>query len=511
VGIVYLAIVLAYLPHIVASVATNSDASSVQLVSELYSHRAGGTVYLSTLPWYSTLIFSLATKWLPAHREIWGIAPFVFGLIAIGLMVWTARRLAGRWAATVTGVLMVCASPLMFEQMFWLDNHMTTYYSLALVVAFMVLLEERADSLSPALLLGLTLLIGVIVGANAASDDLLLVSGPGPLLLAGGVAWFLHPSARAARAMGLLVLLVVVAGASGAGTLLVVHSADIVPRTVPVTFATNEAVLGNFMFWWESIALLGNGSFFGAAITATSALYAICAALSLSMLFVIPSVTRRHLQGRLAKRRPEGAGMSAYLVFWTASATLLSVAFIFSSTLTGLSTTRYLGGFVFAAAAVVPMWARRSSLAQGSVVLGTLIFSITSLISLINSGLLVESMPGPTRKVAAEVAKVAENLHATQGYAQYWVAAPITWGSHFRVHAYPIFGCLEAPQKMCPGPVNYITTWYKGLSTKRTFLILNSVQTPVAPPRELGPAAATYRFGNVTMYIYDYDIARYLD
>jgi hypothetical protein len=187
---------------------------------------------------------------------------------------------------------------------------------------------------------------------------------------------------------------------------------------------------------------------------------------------------------------------------------VLCLGFTFSSMPADLTTTRYLGGFVFTVAAIVPLWARRSALAQGIVVLGTLVFSVTSLISLINSGLLVESTPGPPRRVAKEIAQVAEKMDATQGYAQYWDAAPITWGSGLRVHAYPVYGCPAAPQKMCPGAVNFITTWYRGLPTKRTFLITNAHQPPHVPPPELGPAIATYRFGELTMYIFNFDITR---
>jgi hypothetical protein len=322
VAFVYIAIVAAYFAHIVASVAANADSSSVQVVTELYAHRAGGTVYLSTLPWYSTLFFGLATEWLPAHRLIWDDTPFLIGLLAIGLMAWTTSRLAGRWAATVTAVLMVCASPLMFEQMFWLDNHMTSYYSLALLAAYMVLLEERVDSLSTVFLVTSILVIGVIVGVNLASDDLLLISGPVPLLLAAAIAWYLRPTARAARAMGVLVLLMAVVAVSAICTLLIVHSAGIIPRTVPIDFVTSEQVVTNFTWWWESIALLGNGSFFGEAITATTALAAICAAMSICLLFLIPRFTWRHLRERLARRTAEvasgqqsdEAALSAYLV-----------------------------------------------------------------------------------------------------------------------------------------------------------------------------------------------------
>jgi hypothetical protein len=510
VGIAYLVVVARSLAHIVAGVEIDADAASAQMISELFAHRAGGTVYMANLPWYSTLIFGLATKWLPDHREIWVVGPYCLALLAIAVMAWTTSRLAGRWAAAVTAVILLCASQTMLPEMFWLNNHMSTFCSLALLAAFLVLLEERADSLPAPALAGMTLAVGVIVGVNAASDELLIIVGLAPVAIAGIATWRLHPGHRTAKALVLLLLLLLVVGSSAAATTSIMRSAHILPYAVPIKFANSDVILSNILFLFESIALLGNGGFFGEAITFTTCLYAACAVLSIAAIALVMRLTWMHVREQLAGHRSGDARLSAYLIFWTTSVVLSSAAFAFSSTPIELTTSRYLAALVFAAGACVPIMAHRGSFAKICVVLGTLIFSITSLISLLDGSLVVEPTQGPSPAVADDIAAVAERLHATQGFAQYWDASPITWSSDFRVVAYPIYGCPHSPTRMCPGPDNFITSWYRGLGSERTFLILNSAQTPIAPPPELGRPAATYRFGGVTMYIYDFDITSYL-
>ncbi len=202
-SLLYVALVLTHLSHMLVNVYGNADASSAPVLGEFYAARAGSNVIMANLPWFSTLIFELATKWLPEHHLIWELGPYLFGLLSIALMAWATWRVAGRWAAAVTAVILLCAGPPVLELMLWLNDHTTTWYSLALLAAFLVLIAERGATIGWLPLTVLTLFVGVIVGVNAASDKELLVSGLLPLLFASVGLWVLSPNARTAKVMRL--------------------------------------------------------------------------------------------------------------------------------------------------------------------------------------------------------------------------------------------------------------------------------------------------------------------
>jgi len=287
-------------------------------------------------------------------------------------------------------------------------------------------------------------------------------------------------------------------------TTALMHADHIFPAPFSITFASSEAIATNVRDWWQSVALLGNGSFFGEAVTPVTVLSAICATLSVLTILLIPRWTWRHLKDRSMSNHEGGGALSAYLVFWAGSVVLVSAAFIFSSLPVETQTSRYLTSLPFAAAAIVPVFARRGTLARAAVILGTAIFAFTSARSLLTGDLISQPTEGPTPQVAREIATVAERLGATEGYAQYWDAAPLTWSSDFRIRAYPVFACRRSP--MCPGPLNFIASWYQPHPEVRSFLVTDSTQELYVPPRELGRAFATYTFGTVTMRVYDYDI-----
>ncbi len=506
VAALYLAIVARYFNVLQTNTEINADVSSAQVIGELYGHNSGA-VYLGDIPWYSTLLFEWATGWLPAHREIWDVGPYAIALCSIAVMAWTASRVAGRSAACITAVLLLCASPTVLGQMFWLNGHMTSYYSLALLAGYLILLESHSTTLRKRSLSLLALAVGVIVGVNMASDFLLVLVGPASLMLAGVVAWRLTPSAVSARAVAWSIVAVVVMSVTAVVTVAAMRSAYIYQAPFPLAFATSESIVANFRDWWESVAVLGNGSFFGARLSMSSALSVVCASLTIVAVLLIPRFAWKSLERWRAHREQADPKLSAYVVFWATGCTLLSLAFIFSSAPVELSTARYLNGVIFAAAAIVPLWMTRGNVTRIAVVGGTLVYCLASINGVLHSGMIDEPTKGPTPEVAREVAKVAESLHATQGYAVYWAAAPLTWFSHLRVRAYPFFGCPT--NSMCPPGVNFMSSWYALPPSERTFLI-SEAELQFTPQPEFGPPIATYHFGTITMTVYENNIGQYI-
>src|SRR6185437_2693979 len=92
-------LLLASFGAIVRTVYANADAVSAPVIGELFSREsAGGTTTLGYLPWYATLWFELATRWVPFHRQLWEVGPWIASVAGILLVAWSTAKAAGRWA-----------------------------------------------------------------------------------------------------------------------------------------------------------------------------------------------------------------------------------------------------------------------------------------------------------------------------------------------------------------------------------------------------------------------------
>jgi len=530
-GGVYLLDLLIQFNQLIASTYLDADAASAPVIGELYggspAHRE---VVLGQMAWFSTLMFELATRWLPLHRQIWEVAPYAMALASVALIAWGLRRVAGCWAAVVGGVLVLCAAPHTLHLLFSLNDHSPTWFSLALLAGLLVMLESRAGELGRVTTVLAVLVVGAVVGANMASDTLLIGAGVVPLLLAAGGATTLRPGRESRRALPLTLAVVAVAAVCDALTRALMHHENVTtPAGITHTgLATGQVVASNFRLWWQSIAVLGNGDFFGKSLGFTSGLELTCAALSLLAVALVPRVAWRELAGTLrARRHTDGEGRAepitswdevstlasgdqarvAWCIFWGSSAVLLSAGFIVSSTPVDINSDRYLVGVIYAAAALLPILAAGSAGRRIAVTAGAGVFALTGLISLLQGQVTANIGNFPTDQVAGEVAQVARREHLTVGYAGYWDATPITWATHFRVKVYPVQACPGIP-RLCRFGIHYISSWYVPRPNQRTFLISDPTQpVPASPVPELGAPSAVYRIAELTMYVYPYDIA----
>src|SRR5436309_5083318 len=109
---IYLVLVMVKFTHLVNATNWVSDSSASYVIAQtLGSAPSGRHVLLGQYGWYTTLWFFLVTKPLPLHRQIWEAAPYAFALLGTGLVSWASWRVAGRRAAALTAVALVCASP----------------------------------------------------------------------------------------------------------------------------------------------------------------------------------------------------------------------------------------------------------------------------------------------------------------------------------------------------------------------------------------------------------------
>jgi hypothetical protein len=513
---VYLITLAVQFGQVLASTYLNADAASAPVIGQLFGGSGHPQVFLGHLGWFSSLLFELGTRWMPLHRQIWEVAPYGMALAAAALVGWGAWRVAGRWAGAIAATIIICASPHTLSLLLALNDHAPTWFTLALLGAFLVLLELRADTLTGPWLGGLAVVVGVLLGANAASDVLLAVAGAVPFLLAIAGSWALDPGSRTRRAGAVAAATVLVAVLSDLGVHALMSHENVMSASDAHVklLAGAGAISGNFRLWWESVAVLGNGDFFGQLIGFSTALALACAALALAAVLVAPRIAWRELAEALARHRscsrnPQQTARLAWGVFWGSSLVLLSAAFILSSQTEDVGSSRYLVGVIYAAAALVPLLGSRSTLTRVAVTAGATLYAFVGWLSLAQQKLVDGAPSSPSDRLAGEVAKIAGQEHLTLGYAGYWDAAPITWATHLRVKVFPVDEC-DGNQHLCGFELHFISSWYSPKpATMRTFLLSDPAYpaSPSAPTPDLGAPIAVHQIGAVTMYVYPYNIA----
>ena len=515
----YLIAVLVQFGQIVSAIYLDADAASAPVIGQLYggavAHR---DVVLGQMAWFSTLIFELATRWLPLHRQIWEVAPYAMAFASAALIAWGLWHVAGRWAASVGGALVICAAPHTLHLLFSLNDHSPTWFSLALLAGLLVLLERNAEQLKTVWAVLAVIVVGTIVGANMASDTLLLGAGFVPALLAIAGVRVLPGIRTSRRALWLMLATLALACVADELTHVLMHHENVIvpPEVTGTELASAEAVTGNFKLWLQSIAVLGNGEFFGEALSTTSALQVACAGLSIvAVVILVPRIVWRELTRTLRTDRPGASAETeapqieapriAWCIFWGSSAILLSAGFVVSSIPVDIESSRYLIGLIYAAAALVPLLGAPGTLRRGAVSAGAAVFAFTGLLSLAHGTVSANTGNFPSTGVSAQVARIARREHLTVGYAGYWDAAPITWATGLAVKVYPVQQCGA---QLCQFNIHYISSWYLARPGVRTFLIEDPTQPVAAPPvAALGKPSAIYHIDELTMYVYPYNIA----
>ena len=102
----WLGLLFASFGAIVEVIYANADISSAPVIGELFPKApSDASTVLGYHPWYTTLWFELATHWVPFHRQLWEVGPWVAAVAGIVLVAWSAAKVAGRWAgcACTTG------------------------------------------------------------------------------------------------------------------------------------------------------------------------------------------------------------------------------------------------------------------------------------------------------------------------------------------------------------------------------------------------------------------------
>jgi hypothetical protein len=303
-GLVYLILLAHQLDAVIRATNLDADAASGPVIGELFAAApAHANVVLGEFGWYSTLLFELGTKWLPHHRQVWEAAPYAMALAAAALAAWSVWQVAGRWAAALTAVVLICASPATLRLELSMTQHAPVWFCLALLGAFLVLLEQRSEQFRWPALVALVLVVGTIVGVNAGSDALVSIAGLVPFALALIVTALRVRSGPSIRALRIGLTTLATVGVAWAITRIVMSALSVTaePELHPMRIALGRAG-ANFTFWWKSIAVLGNGNYFGRPLSLGSVLAGACAAISIAAVASLPWLTWRRLRGQPRRR-----------------------------------------------------------------------------------------------------------------------------------------------------------------------------------------------------------------
>jgi hypothetical protein len=359
-------------------------------------------------------------------------------------------------------------------------------------------------------LLVLAVVVGTIVGVNAAADLLLTIAGLVPFVLAAVVSYLLARDPDSTRALQVTVLMLVVVGISWGITDAAMSAWNVGPQPGldNMSLAGVAQIGTNFRLWWQSIASLGNGDYFGRALSFSSGLAVVCAGLSIAAVVLLPGIGWHELRRRAtAKGLPALRGRLAIVVFWCSSAILLTLAFLLSGLPLDRHADRYLVGLIYAVATVIPVFAARRSLTQAVALLGACVFALGGITSMLRGVYTRNTERFPPTSLAHQIASVAATHDLRYGYAGYWDAAPITWAAHLRVQVYPVSICDQGAH-LCRFDLHVITSWYRPRPAIRSFLLVDPAHPLVsAPTPDLGAPTAIYHIGRIAMYVYPYDVA----
>lgn len=481
------------------------------LARDLASAGPGGIINVGDTPHYSTIWFLILTERLPFSRQIWDFAPFIITLGGLALMAWAARKVAGTWAGLMAPAIGVAAGTAILATTLTEGMRSHTWFAVAATSAYLVYLATRpAGGRSSTTIMVAAVPAGIFGSVALASDPLFAISGLAPLAGAATIGWLIFRNDRSRD----LVLSAWITSILAVGLALAIEAmmqaAGYRKTLIPAyNFVTLDQFLAATKGLLLDILTLTNGNFFGRPVGRGS-----IAALGMAVLTVgavaLPVLL---LAPRLKDRDALGAGRAPwllYLLYWALVQLATAAAYLLSPIPSAVGqslTTRYIVPVFYGIAATVPIWAVTSNWKRAVAAGGTTVLCLLSLVG-IRDHLKEEQLP--IQPQAAGITAFLEKEGLERGYASYRIAHTFTYNADLRQRAYPVFNCEFPSPELCPFSVNSRSVWYRPVEEERTFLIVDPPDflSIVPPPTEVfGEPAKVRRFGELSVLIYDYDIA----
>jgi hypothetical protein len=199
--------------------------------------------------------------------------------------------------------------------------------------------------------------------------------------------------------------------------------------------------------------------------------------------------------------------LRAYACYWAVAVALLCFIFVLTPNATDLGpkSVNYLLTLLPAAAVGIALIAARSPRAQVVVALGVAAIAAVNIFG-ITGGRAEVTGVAALRTYHEPVVRFLERRGVTRGFAGYWNAQNLSWQTGMKLLVAPIHNCGT---QLCPYNVFTIRSWYEPQGG-RTFLLLDPTAHAIHAPPFVSQAVETHRFGPLTLYVFDYDIARHV-
>lgn len=506
-ALVYLFMLVRRLPQIVDQLTWNADYVSVMAIAQ--SIATSGRPHRAVVIQIGYMWFDLATAWLPSHLAIWKYAPTALAALTVVLLALTARRLIGRYAAVLSAALGAGASSLVLSTELAQSYHGAAWFGAALLGAYVCWL--LTTSTSNHVLLGASMVTGVIAGFITASDPLLVPVGDAPFAAAILLAWRARGDQVGDRRLAAAAVMTITALVA-AGTLVLAGRMAGFTSSFPrglTHFVTRQHLVGNVRQLIGGIFEVAGGPGAGSVVGIVLGLL-LCAGMLVPLVWLIVSL-----------RGDTPAPLLAVLAFWSASAMFLAAAFMFSDIPADFVETsaRYLVPMFFVAAATVPLWAASRDLRAALVAMPAAFFIAANAASVDRDAAALAFEPSFSLALDAPVAFL-EQHGLTRGYAAYDEASPMSVKTDFGLQVRPVTEwfvasgdeCGPPPNGLiCPYAYNSVSDWYRGQSGP-TFVLIDPymVRLHQPPPPELDQVTATYTVGRFTIFVYADDVAAHM-
>jgi len=455
-----------------------------------------GEVIDGSYGFWSVLWFNQLTEGLGFHRGLWVAQPIVLWVAATVVAAWVVWRLAGRWAALLTAVLMACLSSDVLLVVLRPTMHAQTVVAGVVLAAFAVESARERPFGGPRRWAAAGVAAAVIGGVHL-TDAMLWVVGIVPLVAAGGLGWLVARDRLALRALR-------ADGAVAIGAIVVWVIATLAMRAAGYHELSPDSTgpIDGVGELWPHVRMLGTLVFalFSGALELSTAgvarglLSLACAVAAVAGVLVAPAL----LISGLRRRALEPARL-AHLTFWAVTVAAVVAAFVLTN-LADQPSVRYLVSLLVAAAVTVPLLlqarpalVRAGALAGSAVVLGGAVVALAD-------REIADQAPAARGFVAA-MEQATQETGATTGFGPYDLASNVTWASHGRVISRPV---VDYRLPICPFPVAIDTRWYRPTGAQRTFVVWRGNEPP---PAGLGRPVDHRPLPGATLWVYDGDVA----
>lgn len=518
---------IATLPALLTAIYASADVALAPYLTQEWLHSPGGSVILmGHAPFYAGYWLLRFLHTFADYRESWELAPWVLSAVSILAVGMATSRAVGRAAGLLVSTTLICAGSLLLQLQFAWSVHGLAYVNIALLGAFTVWLTSDQPRAHPVRMWLAAFVLAALTAAGIATDKIVLLAGLAPFAITGIVTIWRADTCNTGRVARPILALVV----GSLGGSLVIHAlmqGDGM-RATPyhVSLAAHSAVPGHLLLIAQSVFSLLNGDIGQPYATPTGALGYLCAAAVGYLLILAVREAGDPLRSFLSQirsgreDRPKVAldARGAQATYWTVSAGLLVVAYLFTTVGIDIATRRYLVTVAYAvvilgvsrAATLSRLWRLPTTAAVAALIL-------TGAIGLFQHSLRKAEPTAPTPAMAKVVTRLTDREHVTVVYTGYWDAYPLAWLSPSNAdEIYPVLTCgsdLCAWTKL-QGAGTGINTWYTPRRVARSLLVLDNDldradRLRSLPPRSLGSPAARYSLagGRLHAYLYDYDIA----